>query len=409
MPRREPARKTKQPPRAAPAKRAAALKPAGAPEVAPPPARASHENQALVARFLHARDLAAATRAAYRTDLLGFGAAIGPQPLLDVRAEDVRRWLAEHTRDPGVPGSTGAWGPRTAARKLAVLKAFYAWARETPRDPSYGDPAPGGDASGAGPGVGPLPLVAFNPVAALRAPAFARPDPVRLAREALRALFDWWEARIAACEADGSEAARRERPLHVLDVALFRLCYHLGLRIGSAQALQLRELDTGDPARWLVTAYVKGHKPRRKVIAGVVRADLARWLDVRLALTARPHLRRRKADATSPLGRPTGEPDGYLFLHPWTGRVLSRKRAWERLLLAGRAAGLSPAVVRQLSPHKLRHAVAYHALADGHSLTDVQGLLDHEDVRTTTVYVEASEAQRFRTMEALSSGAVLRR
>jgi integrase/recombinase XerD len=404
MPRREPARKTKQPPRAAPATRPPALRRAGAPEVAPPAPQPSHGNQALVARFLEARALAVNTRAAYRADLLMFAAALGPQSLLDVAADDVRRWLADHTRDPGRPGSTGAWGPRTAARKLAVLKAFYAWARETPRDPSHDDPVPEGYSLAR-----PLPLVAFNPVAGFRAPAFARPDPVRLAREALRTLFDWWEARIAACEADGSRTAARERALHVLDVALFRLCYHLGLRIGSAQALQLRELDTADAHRWLVTAYVKGNKPRRKVIAGVVRADLERWLALRMTLTPRPHLRRRKAEATSPLSRPTGDPDAYLFLHPWTGRVLSRKRAWERLLLAGQAAGLSPTVVRQLSPHKLRHAVAYHALADGHTLTDVQGLLDHEDVRTTTVYVEANEQQRFRTMEALSGGGVLRR
>ena len=120
-------------------------------------------------------------------------------------------------------------------------------------------------------------------------------------------------------------------------------------------------------------------------------------------------MRRRKANAVSPLGRPLGDPDAYLFLHPWTGRVLSRKRAWERLLLAAREAGLAPAVVRQLSPHKLRHAIAYHALADGHTLTDVQGLLDHEDVRTTTVYVEANEAQRFETMEQLSRDGMLRK
>lgn len=404
MPRSEPARKTKHTPRAAPAARAAALKPADAPEVAEPGPQPSAENQGLVARFLHARDLATATRAAYRTDLLTFAAALGPQSLCDVAAEDVRRWMQDHTRDPAVPGSRGVWSPRTAARKLAVLKAFYGWARETPRDPAYGDPVPGDDRSGA-----PLPLVAFSPVARFRAPAFARPDPVRLAREALRTLFDWWEARISACEADGSTTARRERALHVLDVALFRLCYHLGLRIGSAQALQLRELDTSDPHRWRATVYVKGNKPRRKGLTGVVKADLERWLELRMALTPRAHLRRRKPDATSPLSRPTGEPDAYLFLHPWTGRVLSRKRAWERLLLAGRAAGLSPTVVLQLSPHKLRHAVAYHALADGHSLTDVQGLLDHEDVRTTTAYVEANEQQRFRTMEQLSTGGVLRR
>ena len=300
--------------------------------------------------------------------------------------------MRANTRDPAVPGSQGIWGPRTTARKLATLKAFYGWCRETP---AGGDPT--------------RPLVTFSPVAGYRTPAFDRPDPVRLARETLRALFDWWEARITACEADGTRAAMRERDLHVLDVAVYRLCYHLGLRVSSAQAVQLRDLDMADPHRWIATIYVKGNKPRRKVIAGVVKADVERWLAMRMTLTPRKAVRRRKSDAPSPLGRPLGDADAYLFLHPWTGRVLSRRRAWERLLLAARAAGLSPAVVRQLSPHKLRHAVAFHALADGHALTDVQGLLDHEDVRTTTLYVEANEQQRFRTMEQLSRDNMLRR
>lgn len=352
----------------------------------------SPDNQALIARYLHARDLRPNSRAAYRADLWAFATALGPRSLLAVRAEDVRAWMQANTRDPAVPGSTGRWVPRTAARKLATVKAFYTWCRETPTDD---DPS--------------RPLVAFSPVASLRTPAFARPDPVRLAREALRALFDWWEARIVACEQAATEAAKRERDLHVLDVAVFRLCYHLGLRVSSAQAVQLRDLDMADPDRWIATVYIKGNRPRRKVLAGVVKADVERWLAVRMTLTPRKAVRRRKPDAPSPLGRPVGDPDAYLFLHPWTGRVLSRRRAWERLLLAARAAGLSPAVVRQLSPHKLRHAIAFHALADGHSLTAVQGLLDHEDVRTTTIYVEASEAQRFATMEQLSHGGVLRR
>ncbi|WP_025413864.1 tyrosine-type recombinase/integrase [Gemmatirosa kalamazoonensis] len=377
-----PARKSRNP------ARAQGAGPADAPERPEP----SPENAALIEQFLVQRELRPNTRSAYLADLRTFAAALGPQSLLDVRPDDVRAWLHAHTRDPSRGGSTVGWSPRTAARKLASLKAFYRWCRETPRDD---------DAA--------RPKVAFSPVAQLRTPQFIRPDPVRLAREALRTLFDWWEARIAECEADGTAEAKRERDLHVLDVAIFRLCYHLGLRVSSAQGIQLRELDMADPHRWIVTVYVKGNKPRRKIVAGVVRADVQRWLDVRLGLTPRAPVRRRKTNAVSPLGRPLGDPDAYLFLHPWTGRVLSRKRAWERLLLAAREAGLSPAVVRQLSPHKLRHAIAYHALADGHSITDVQGLLDHEDVRTTTVYVEASEAQRFETMEQLSRDNVLRR
>lgn len=389
MPRREPARKTRNPPKRPAVPPAPAVTSTAAREDEQLP---SPDNQALISEFLHAADLRPNSRAAYRADLWAFASALGPQSLLDVRADDVRAWLTANTRDPAVPGSAGRWTPRTTARKLATLKAFYSWCREMPRPD---------DAS--------RPLVAFSPVRSLRTPAFARPDPVRLAREALRQLFDWWEERIAACEAVGTKSARRERDLHVLDVAFFRLCYHLGLRVSSAQSLQLRDLDMADPDRWIATVYVKGNAPRRKVIAGVVKTDVQRWLEMRMELTPRPHLRRRKPDARSPLGRPVGDPEAYLFLHPWTGRVLSRKRAWERLLLAGKAAGLSPVVVRQLSPHKLRHAIAFHALADGHALTDVQGLLDHQDVRTTTVYVESDEQQRFRTMEQLSRDGVLRR
>jgi integrase/recombinase XerD len=353
---------------------------------------ASPENARWISDFLAARELRPNTRSAYLSDLRSFAGALGPQSLLDVRADDVRTWLRANARDPSVPGSRGTWGPRTAARKLASLKAFYSWCRNTPRPD---------DATSA--------LVAFSPVAHFRPPQFIRPDPVRVAREPLRAVFDWWEGRIADCDALGTREAIRERDLHLLDVAIYRLCYHLGLRVSSAQAVQLRDIDMSDDERWIMTVYVKGNKPRRKVLAGVVKADVQRWLDVRLTLTPRAAVRRRKLDAVSPLGRPLGDPDAYLFLHPWTGRVLSRKRAWERLLLAARAAGISPAVVRQLSPHKLRHAIAYHALADGHSITDVQGLLDHEDVRTTTVYVEANEAQRFETMEQLSHDGMLRR
>jgi len=381
MPRRELARKTRQPKRPTPPPDPNAPQPSPA-------------NAGLIHTFLVARELRPNTRSAYLGDLRTFATALGPQSLLDVRADDVRTWLRDNTRDPSVPLSrdTAGWSPRTAARKLASLKAFYRWCRETPRDD---DPTHA--------------LVAFSPVAQLRTPQFIRPDPVRVAREALRTLFDWWEARIAACDALGTEEALRERNLHVLDVAIFRLCYHLGLRVSSAQAIQLRDIDMADAHRWIVTVYVKGNKPRRKIVAGVVRTDVQRWLDVRLTLTPRAAVRRRKPNAISPLGRPLGDPDAYLFLHPWTGRVISRKRAWERLVLASRGAGLAPALVRQLSPHKLRHAIAYHALADGHSITDVQGLLDHEDVRTTTVYVEASEAQRFETMEQLSRDNMLRR
>lgn len=378
MPRRIPARKTKSPP----------IKHLTLIGDLPTP---TPDNASTIERFLHSVELRPNTAIAYRADLRSFATVLGPQSLLSIQEEDVRAWLTRNTRDPSIPGSTGAWLPRTAARKLATLKAFYSWCHRTPSDDD-----------------GSKPLVLFSPVEAFKAPEFHRPDPVRLAREALRQLFDWWERQIAIAD-------ERERVLHVLDVAIFRLCYHLGLRISSAQAAQRIHLDRSDPDRWLLTVYVKGNKARRKVITGIVRADLERWLKVRAHIAPRQPVARRKilsngsVSAKGSTSSPRGSTDAFLFLHPWTGRPLSRKRAWERLLLAGRAAGLADAVIDRISPHKLRHAIAFHALADGMTIIDVQGLLDHEDVRTTTIYVEANEAQRFSTMEQLSRANVLNR
>jgi hypothetical protein len=127
MPRRDLARKSERRTHAAPANRAGALRPADAPEAMPPAPQPSSDNQALIACYRQARDRCPKSRAAYRADLWSFAAALEQQSLLDVRADDVRTWLCDHARDPGdpgVPGSTGTWTLRTAARRLATPNVF---------------------------------------------------------------------------------------------------------------------------------------------------------------------------------------------------------------------------------------------------------------------------------------------
>ena len=69
MPRREPARKSKQRPRARPASAAVAPTLEASDAEVPQP---SQDNQALISRYLESRDLRPNTRAAYRADLWTF-------------------------------------------------------------------------------------------------------------------------------------------------------------------------------------------------------------------------------------------------------------------------------------------------------------------------------------------------
>lgn len=86
--------------------------------------------------------------------------------------------------------------------------------------------------------------------------------------------------------------------------------------------------------------------------------------------------------------------EDFVCIHPGTRRRRRRVRAWKRLRRIAAEAGLPPERVRRMSPHKLRHTRAYHTLEEGSSMSQVQGLLDHESLATTTVCTRADERAR---------------
>ena len=172
---------------------------------------------------------------AYRRDVSGFigflhgywGESLGSAALARAALSDVRAWMA-HERRRGL-------SPRSLARALSAVKAFYRWLAD--RD-------------------------GFDPTAVLsaRGPVYQPKLPRPIAVEAARAVID------------GVEVQAREPWVAARDTAVVTVLYGLGLRI--SEALSLTGAD--DPLPDVLRIRGKGDKERvvpvlpaaRRAVAG---------------------------------------------------------------------------------------------------------------------------------------------
>lgn len=310
----------------------------------------------VIERYLEARRvrLSALSVEAYGRDLEAFADHLAGdgRAILEATEEDVARWLAEHTRDEGDPDDPRPWSRRTAKRKLSTLNGFFRWAVRAD-------------------------LIEKNPAVHVDTAPIQRWRPPRLDRRDVQAIFDHIEWRIAS-------DTGRTREIHVLDHLILTLCYRLGLRIGEACGLRRSAIRAyGDELR--VEIRKKGGKVREYPLVGEVRRSYDRWMGLRRDVACEP-----------------GH-DPFLLVHPWTGKRTGRRRAWNRVRAAAEGAGLPAELIEHLSPHKLRHAIAYHLVDDGVPLPDVQALLDHASLSTTDHYVQADEKRRLDVLRRASA------
>jgi site-specific recombinase XerD len=187
---------------------------------------------------------------------------------------------------------------------------------------------------------------------------YCQTNPARLIRRALcgvappRALSDEEQGRLLLALA-GGKGRIAER-----DHALFALILGSGIRIGSALALEVGDVDLE-----------RGEQALRKT-----KGDCP--VSVPLSRAVRDHLRRFIA----------GRREGPLFPGP-SGEALSSRHVQRRL---GQWCELA-AIPRGVKPHDLRHTFAIRLYRRTRDLLLVQQALRHRSIASTTVYTRVDE------------------
>lgn len=288
-----------------------------------PPVQAA--DAAAIERFLDRlwaeQGVARQTLDSYRRDLEGLarwrdGAGGGLLGVDRAALFDYLRWRAQAN-----------YSPRSTARLLSTLRAFYALCL---RDGVRSD----------------------DPTALI--------DPPKLPRSLPKALTETQiEALLAAPEID--------TPLGLRDRAMLELMYAAGLRVSELVNLPAVGVNL---RQGVLRVTGKGSKERLVPLG----EESQHWLE-RYLSQARPLLASHKAVAAV---------DGQVPLFIDAARQPpSRQQFWALVKRYAAVAGIDPATV---SPHGLRHSFATHLLNHGADLRALQMLLGHSSLSTTQIY-----------------------
>lgn len=165
------------------------------------------------------------------------------------------------------------------------------------------------------------------------------------------------------------ESAEREGdPISLRDKAILELLYSTGARVSEIIGLNVVDFSldsTSDGDIHIVKVKGKGSKERLVPLGKFAISAVENYLT-----RVRPALAEKNPRS-----------EGALFLNS-RGKRLSRQSAWQVVLDAAQATGLT----KKVSPHVFRHSFATHLLDGGADIRVVQELLGHSSVTTTQIY-----------------------
>lgn len=198
-------------------------------------------------------------------------------------------------------------------------------------------------------------LSAADPTSDLDTPRHTRKLPVFLSLEEVESL-------LAAPDVKTLPGVR--------DRAMIEVLYATGLRVSELIKLSVNDVNLNDG---FVLTMGKGRKERVVPLGRRAIEAVKAWLAERPTML---HGRESRA----------------LFLTP-RGAGFSRMGFWKLLRRHARTAG----ILKEISPHKLRHSFATHLVERGADLRAVQAMLGHADLATTQIYTHV-DSKRLRAV-----------
>ncbi len=162
-------------------------------------------------------------------------------------------------------------------------------------------------------------------------------------------------------------APNPKSPLFARDVAILELLYACGLRATELCDLKVKDVNFQVGC---VRVMGKGRKERMVPLGRAASEAIARYLN----------------ESRGKLARVGG--DERLFVSR-SGKPMERIGLWMLVEKYGRSSG----ILKDVSPHTLRHCFASHLLGGGADLRVVQELLGHSDIQTTQIYTHVDDAR----------------
>lgn len=163
-------------------------------------------------------------------------------------------------------------------------------------------------------------------------------------------------------------------PTGLRNRCILALMHRAGLRVSETCGLHLRDVRWAEGRIVLRAEVAKGGREATVYLDESTQSLLEAWKNVRRQYAAgKPHL------FTTLKGGP-----------------VSRHYVWEMTARYGRRAGIE----RPVHPHLLRHTFATDLLNEDFNLREVQVLLRHADIRTTTLYTHIVDTELQRKIRA---------
>lgn len=220
------------------------------------------------------------------------------------------------------------YAPATIARKIAAIRSFFHFLL----------------AEGA---------VRDDPTATLDSPKVGKNLPRPISVDEVTLLL--------AQPIKGDKAS----PEALRDGAMMGLLYASGMRVSELVALDVDDMNL---SAGYVRCLGKGSKERIMPVAQSVLETVRTYVD-----QGRPRL--------------THTPDERALFLNHRGDRLTRQGFWLILKEYARRAG----IVKNITPHTLRHSFATHMLNNGADLRTVQELLGHANIATTQIYTQLTK------------------